>query len=273
MRGLLKSLKKLLKGLIRAAVPWWAVKAANRGLRRLAALGHHFQYIYEWRLMAHPPEWFDHHIDLYWKWHVTRNATSWERGIFGLLAMRQGCRVLDLCCGTGFFAYYFYSGRASSVVAMDYSAAAIAQAKRNFQAPNIEYRQGDIRTDLPDGPFDNAALNAALEYFTPQEVGTLLDDIKARLTPNGILSGNSIVARKSGLAHPAQKQEFFSREELAALLKRHFAHVVILKTTFIDPSMDRTNLYFFASEGPIPLAPGWPDILIMGNTENNNTLI
>jgi len=260
--------KKLLKALVRVLVPLGAVKAMNRALRRLAAWGHRFQHFYEWRLMARPPEWFDHYIDLHWKWHVTRNATSWERGIFGLLAMRQGCRVLDLCCGTGFFAYYFYAGRAGSVVAMDYSAAAIAQAKRNFAAPNIEYRQGDIRTDLPGGPFDNAVLNAALEYFTPQEAEDLLDSIKARLVPGGILSGNSIVASRSGVAHLDQKQEFFSREDLAALLKRHFANVAVLTTTFIDPGMNRTNLYFFASDGPVPLAGNWPDLLIAGPVKN-----
>jgi SAM-dependent methyltransferase len=251
------------KILIRLLVPWGAVKAVTRALRRLAAAGHHFQFVYEWRLMKVAPEWFDHYTDLYWRWRVSRNPMSWERGTFGLLAMRQGCRVLDLCCGTGFFAYYFYSGRAGSVVSMDYSAAAIAQAKRNFRAPNIEYRQGDIRTELPEGPFDNAVLNAALEYFTPAEADQLLADIKARLTPVGILSGNSIVAKRSGEAHLAQKQEFFSREELATLLKRHFGHVLVLTTTYIDPGVDRTNLYFFASDGPVPLAPGSEDMLVL----------
>lgn len=255
-------MKRVLKAAIRTRVPWWLIKAVNRGLRRVAALGYRLQYVYEWQLMPRAPEWFDHYIDLYWKWHTTRNPTSWERGIFSLLAMQQGCRVLDLCCGTGFFAYYFYSGRAASIVAMDYSSAAIAQAKQNFQAPNIEYRRGDIRTDLPDGPFDNAILNAALEYFTPQEADTLLAAIKHRLTPDGILSGNSIVARASGLAHLDQKQQFFSREDLAGLLKRHFAHVAILTTTHVDPSMDRTNLYFFASDGVLPLTQNWPYLFL-----------
>lgn len=258
-----KPLKKLLKTALGVVIPWAAVKAVNRSLRHLLAVTHHFQFFYEWRLMAKPPEWYDHYIDLHWKWPTTRNATSWERGIFGLLAMKQGCRVLDLCCGTGFFAFYFYSGRAGSVFSMDYSAAAIAQAKRNFSAPNIEYRQGDIRTDLPEGPFENAVLNAALEYFTPHEVDNLIENIKARLVPGGILSGNSIVAQRTGIAHPAQKQEFFSREELGVLLKGHFAHVVILNTTFIDPEMNRTNLYFFASDSVLPLTPKWPDLWIL----------
>src|SRR6267154_4508051 len=112
--------KRLIKAILRGIIPWGAVKGTNRALRRLTAWTHHYQYLYEWRLSARAPEWFDHYIDLHWKWHATRNPASWERGIFGLLAMRPGCRVLDLCCGTGFFAYYFYSGRAGSVLAMDY---------------------------------------------------------------------------------------------------------------------------------------------------------
>jgi SAM-dependent methyltransferase len=254
--------KGLLKGTVRALVPWNWVKGLNRRLRYVSAAGHRFQYFYEWRLMTRPPEWFDHYTDLYWRWHHSRNPTSWERGIFGLLAMRQGCRILDLCCGTGFFAYYFYSGRAGSVIAMDYSAAAIAQAKRNFGAPNIDYRQGDVRTELPDGPFDNVTLNAALEYFTPTEADMLMRNIKARLADSGVVSGNSIVAQRTAAAHLDQKQEFFSREELTTFLKRHFTHVAVLNTQFHDPDMDRTNLYFFASDNTIPFGPGWPDLLV-----------
>lgn len=99
----------------------------NGLLRQMASTGHCLQFFYEWRLVARPPGWFDQYIDLYWKWHATRNPSSWERGIFGLLAMKQGARALDLCCGTGFFAYYFYSIRAASIISIDYSAAAIAQ--------------------------------------------------------------------------------------------------------------------------------------------------
>jgi SAM-dependent methyltransferase len=257
--------KRFVKWALAALLPWSWVKGVSRTLRRAAAAGHHFQHLYEWRLMKRPPEWFDHYTDLYWRWHKSRNPTSWERGVFGLLAMREGCRVLDLCCGTGFFAYYFYSGRAGSVIAMDYNQAAIAQARRNFAAPNIEYRQGDIRTDLPNGPFDNVTLNAALEYFTPAEAAALMESIKARLTAGGIVSGNSIVAQRAAVAHLDQKQEFFSREELAAFLKRHFGHVAVLSTHFRDFEMDRTNLYFFASDSPVPLEPHWPGLLIVNN--------
>jgi SAM-dependent methyltransferase len=241
------------------------VKGINRGLRRLSAWGHQFQFFYEWRVMRRPPAWFDHYIDLHWKWGASRNPSSWERGIFSLLAMRPGCRVLDLCCGTGFFAYHFYSGRAGRIVSMDYSAAAIAQAKRNFRAPNLEFQQGDVRTQLPHEEFDNAVLNAALEYFTPHEADELVRQIKTRLTAGGVLSGNSIVARRDRTAHLEQRQQFFSREELANFLKRHFAHVVVLATTHPDGSQERTNLYFFASDGMLPFARPWPDLTVLSD--------
>src|SRR6266853_6818633 len=92
-----------------------AVKSVNRLLRRICAFGHHVQFEAEWHAGT-PPEWYDHLIFQYWQWFYTRNPMSLERGIFNLLPMKHGCRVLDLCCGGGFFAYHFYSSRASRVV-------------------------------------------------------------------------------------------------------------------------------------------------------------
>src|SRR5689334_5039749 len=126
-------------------LPIGLVSGFNAGLRYLAAVGHHLQFLRQWRLGAPVPHYFDPFIDLYWKWERTRNPMSWERGIFGLLAMRPGCRQLDLCCGEGFYTHRFYAGRAGSIVAMDYDKAAIAAARRKFAAPNIDYRCGDIR--------------------------------------------------------------------------------------------------------------------------------
>jgi SAM-dependent methyltransferase len=255
------SMKRLLKKAVLAVIPIWAVRSLNRLLRAASAFGHHVQFQYEWGAMERAPEWFDHYIDLHWKWKATRNPTSWERGTFGLLAMRPGCRVLDLCCGTGFFDYYFYSGRAGHVVAVDHDSTAITHAKRNFHAPNIEFLKADIRTQMPAGSYDNIVLNAALEYFTAEESDALLQAIKARLTTSGILNGNSIVAEGLVRAHLDQKQAFFSRSELGAILRRYFTNVTILETRYRDIYETRTNLHFFASDGPTPLGPEWPDII------------
>src|ERR1700679_998293 len=103
-------MKRFIKRLISPFIP--VVLAMNRVLRAMAAAGHHLQFLLQWRFAIQAPHSFDPFIDLYWRWKITRNPMSWERGIFGLLAMKPGCRLLDLCCGEGFYTHRFYSGRA-----------------------------------------------------------------------------------------------------------------------------------------------------------------
>ena len=150
-------------------------------MRRVVGIGYKYQFEAEWRIDP-TPEWYDHLIHQYWFWPLSRNPMSWERGIFSMLPMKNGCRVLDLCCGGGFFAHHFFSSRASSVISVDFDPNAIVHAKANFQAHNVEFRLCDIRTDMPDGTFDNVVWDAAIEHFTEAEAGHVLADIKRRLT-------------------------------------------------------------------------------------------
>ena len=255
-------MKPLIKRLISVFLP--VVLAVNYVLRAMAAAGHHLQYLLQWRFAVRAPLSFDPFIDLYWRWKLSGSPMSWERGIFGLLAMKPGCRLLDLCCGEGFYTHRFYSGRAGSIIAMDYNAKAIAHARRNFQAANIDYRCGDVRTQMPQGPFDNVSWDAGIEYFTLQEIGGILKDIKMRLAHRGVLSGYSILVPPDGKAAiQGQKYAAASLEDLGGLLRRFFLNVAILRTTY--PS--RTNHYFFASDGPLPLSEGWPDLVLMSDSD------
>ena len=65
--------------------------------------------------------------------------------LLGLLAIRQGANVLELCCGDGFNSFHFYSIRAGKILAMDLDRDAIASARRNFAVDNIEFVAGDWR--------------------------------------------------------------------------------------------------------------------------------
>ncbi len=202
-----------------------------------------------WNGLLAPPEWFDHFIDQYGQWYQTRIPFPWERGIFNLLAIRPGARVLELCCGDGFNAHHFYSIRAASVVSVDFDAAGIRHARRYFRAPNVQYDLCDIRTSLPGGTFDNVIWDAAIEHFTVAEIGTLAIEIKSRLAPGGILSGYTLIEDPER-RHPDHEIEFRSRADLASLLTPHFANVAVIQTDY--PT--RKNLYFFASDGPLPFA-------------------
>lgn len=232
------------------------LKAFNRLLRRLAARFHRLQFEAEWRV-GHPPEWFDHFIDQYWKWNFTRNSLSWERGVFGTLAMKPDARVLDLCCGGGFTAYHFLSGRAGSVVSVDFDPNAIAHAQNNFKAPNLEFRCADIRSSMPEGSFDHVVWDAAIEHFTEAEIDNVLRNIKNRIGREGILTGYTLLEREGGKSHVEHEYEFKSKEDLARFLKPHFENVLVFQTTSRDVFEVRDNLYFYASDGTLPFDGGW----------------
>ena len=242
-------------------VPIGLVQATNRRLRAMTAMGHRFQQELQWRVAKHPPEWYDHFCDQHWRWAVSRNPMSWERGIIGLLGIKPGARLLDLCCGGGFFANRFFSTRAAQVTSVDFDPAAIRHAKKNFRAPNVEYVCADIRTAMPQGSYDNVTWDAAIEHFTEQEMDQILTNIKSRLVPDGILNGYTIIARPDFKGHEDHEHEFATREELANLMKRHFKNVLILSTGYEDQFEKRDNLYFFASDGPVPFDSGWHDVL------------
>jgi SAM-dependent methyltransferase len=213
---------------------------------------HHRLFLVQWGL--HPiPEFFDHKIGLYWLWRA-RRAPHWvERGVFSLLALEPGCKALELCCGDGFNAYFFYSSRVGSMLSVDFDPKAIGHAKKHFNVDNVTYQLADIRTQMPEGVFDNVVWDAAIEHFTEAEIDKLLADIKGRLTSTGILSGFTIVERPDGKQLSHHEYEFKSKDDLARFLRPHFHNVKVFETIYPD----RHNLYFWASDGVIPFMEEW----------------
>lgn len=230
-----------------------AARGLSRLTRGLSAQAHRLQYVIEWSVDN--PEYFDHFIDSHYQWHAMRQSFPWERGVYSSLALQATRgetlpRVLELCCGDGFMTYHFYSSQASSITAIDFDPSAIASARRNCSAPNIAFRLGDIRRDMPAGAFDNIIWDAAIEHFTEDEITALMSGIRDRLAPGGILSGYTIVEPEHGGTHLHQHEyEFHDKEDLLRFLTPWFANVQVFQTEF--PA--RTNLYFFASDGPLPL--------------------
>lgn len=195
------------------------------------------------------PEFFQHKIDLYWKWGDQKSSHWLERGVFNLLAMKPGCKTLELCCGDGFNACYFYSARVGSLISVDFDPKAIAYAERNFKSPNVSYRLADIRTQMPEGAFDNIIWDAAMEHFTEDEIASIMANIKRRLALEGILSGFTIVERSDGEKMlPHHEYEFKSKDDLARFFIPHFKNVKVFETIYPD----RHNLYFWASDGEVP---------------------
>ena len=213
---------------------------------------HKIQFFIEWKVDN--PEYFEHQMDLNYMWHKTRAAYPMERGVFSTFAIGNYLPptgiTLDLCCGDGFYSYYFYSKRSVKVTAIDFDPSAIKFAKVNYgHAGNIDYIVGDIRKDIPNGPFDNIIWDAAIEHFTEKEIKILVGRIKSVLKLDGILSGYTIVEREHGGKQLNQHEyEFHNKEDLARFLAPHFKNLQVFSTSYAD----RINLYFYASDSLLP---------------------
>jgi SAM-dependent methyltransferase len=239
------NLMKLLKGL-------------SAFSRRFARSMHQIQMTVQWGVEP-VPEWFDHFCDQFYLFRENQTPFWVERGTFNLLAMKQGAEVLELCCGDGYNAYHFYSIRAKQVISVDFDKDAIPHAKKRNQAKNVTFQLCDIRTEMPEGTFDNIIWDAAIEHFTEVEIANVLTDIKKRLKQNGVVSGYTIVEKTDGkksLVH--HEYEFKSKEDLKRFFEPHFSNVKVFETKYPE----RHNLYFYASDGILPFDEQWEYIAV-----------
>lgn len=221
-------------------------------VRALSYIVHKIQFQIEWRT-GNNPEHFDHQIDVHYLWKKTRNSYPLERGVISSLALLSNVSegdTLDLCCGDGFFSYYFYVAKSRKVVAVDFDPLAISSAKRNYKDDKIEWYLMDIRKEFPEGSFQNIIWDAAIEHFTEDEITRIMLSVKNALEPNGVLSGYTIQERVNGKTHLHQHEyEFKNKEDLGRFFLPHFKNVQIIETRY----KDRTNYYFMATDGILPL--------------------
>lgn len=194
--------------------------------RKWASSAHKRLYTADWGIPKNP-EFFDHHIDLYYQWQKTRASFWVERGVFGSVALKLNGKVLELACGDGFNTRNFYSLRANNIIACDFDSSAIKTAKRKNQAPNVEFLLADIRDNMPEGSFDNIVWDAAIEHFTPDEIIKIMTNIKKRLLPGGVLSGYTIVEEPDKKSLEQHEYEFKDMEDLKRFLTPHFKHVTV----------------------------------------------
>jgi SAM-dependent methyltransferase len=200
-----------------------------------------------------PPQWFDHRADLY-RFSELRTPLWLERGVFSREVMLPGCRVLDLCCGDGFYAYHFYSEVATHIHAIDRDPVAIAHARRWHNHPRISYSVLDVLAEqFPGNRYDVIVWDGALEYFSEPELHSVLGRcVDAMQQPAAVLCGYAIMADRANRPegrHPAQKHWFGSAQELKQLLLKFFPHVGVIETEY--PA--RHNLYFRAAFDPARL--------------------
>jgi SAM-dependent methyltransferase len=246
-------MRELLYGLLVPAVRWF-----NRGVRTLAAATHLVQYKLEGALRP-SAEWFDHQLDAQYQWPRLGRSGFVERGVLSALALRPGGSVLELCCGDGFSTRHFYAPKAGRLTAVDANEEALAHARTFNAADNVTYERCDITRSLPAGPFDNVVWDTAIHHFTRDTATEILQRIAAVLTPEGTLSGHTVI--EPGSRYVYQLQSFTDAPDLAELLATVFPHVCVRTTE--DPL--RTDLFFFAgfTAQALPFDPGRDDVTVI----------
>ncbi len=198
------------------------------------------------------PSWFDHRIDLYYCW--PHNLFWLERGVFPRRYMTEGCRVLDLFCGDGFFSKYFYATIAGHIDAVDKDPSAIAHAVRHHSHEKITYVVCDATTqELPHSQYDLIVWFEGIEHLHASEYQSVMHRIKRSLHPQGMIIGSTplVEPEQYGKGNWEHYHEFTSTEELAEFLRQDFSQVDIYTTIYPVFGGGKRHTAYFLLQNPL----------------------
>jgi len=137
-------------------------------------------------------DWFDHRHHLL---NPEKYFTdSWTIVIHdSLVKMPMGARVLDLCSGDGFYAYYFYRHRASEITCIEIGLAQHRQAVRLHSAANITHVNGSVlEYELRENYYDVVTIRGAIEHFSEEAQQVLLKKVRKALKSGGWFCGDTV---------------------------------------------------------------------------------
>jgi SAM-dependent methyltransferase len=141
------------------------------------------------------PEWWEDFFDADYI-RVWGSFTNAERtadevdGLWQLLGLHEGSRVLDAPCGFGRLSRPL-AERGAIVFGVDQSETLLQHAenqRNNLSPERLRYRQHDLRQPLPEGDFD-AAINvfSSLGYGAEEDDLAILRNLRSALRPGGLL--------------------------------------------------------------------------------------
>lgn len=162
--------------------------------------------------------------------------------------MVEGCLVLDLFCGDGFFSHYFYATIAGHIDAIDKSPQAIAHAQKWHSHPKINYLVQDVvLQDFPRPHYDVIVWFEAIEHLSQVDYEKAVGRIKSALGDTGVLIGSTplVPPDKLGQANWEHQNEFSEVQQLHTFLARDFEQIQIDVTIYpIVGGGQRQTAYF-----------------------------
>jgi SAM-dependent methyltransferase len=221
--------------------------------RTIAYNAHNLKFVCDLQI---PPSsvYVDQYLNQFLLMSVAKRTWWVEGPAFCGLAIEQGARVLELGCGTGYYTDVFYAPFASDVVAIDIDPRAIETARRLHQAKNIRYEVMDFREELPAGPFDTVVWTPTIFAYSPDDVDAMMPKLRATMVDGARLCGFTCIEVEQ--AGPGIL--WHDTRSLAERLKRYFANVLAFERVHSTMRPPRHELFFFASDGTLPLDPQWP---------------
>src|SRR5438270_6320347 len=116
--------------------------------------------------------------------YEAKHSFVWQlgKGVFELLAPKEGERILDIGCGTGQLTSKIDEAGAS-VLGIDSSAEMIGQARQNY--PHLTFALQDVAAMPYEGEFDAVFSNATLHWVLDAQ--TAANSMARALKPGGRL--------------------------------------------------------------------------------------
>jgi SAM-dependent methyltransferase len=129
------------------------------------------------------PDFFTAYASMPRSVHGLDGAPEWP-SLAGLLPPLEGCRVVDLGCGFGWFARWAAARGAASVLGVDLSRRMLERAVRETDDARITYHLADLDAlELPPAAFELAFSSLALHYLT--DLDRLVGTVRRSLVPGG----------------------------------------------------------------------------------------
>lgn len=233
-----------------------AVDAMAVASRELARVIHRAKFECDWSVPP-APEFNDQFVNQFYLLPEFKRSFWLEGAVFCGLALESGTRILELCCGMGWYTDYFYSPFASEIVAVDFDPRAIEMARRFHRRPNIKYEIMDIRDKFPSGPFASVIWDGAIEHFTEREIDGIMQKMRSAMAPGARLIGYTVAESAAAPQLPTHETHFQGIAHLGGILKRHFKNVRVFERVHPTLSPPRHNLFFYASDGALPFDQEW----------------
>jgi SAM-dependent methyltransferase len=167
-----------------------------------------------------------------WDYATSEYEQAKYRRTLAYLPARTG-RTLELGCSVGVFTAML-APRASQLVAVDFSPAALARARERLAdagAEDVELLERRLPEGMPDGPFDTIVCAEVLYYWSAELVLDALRRIEAALAPSGVLLAVH-------WRHPDPRREL-TGDDVHAILDERTSLILDASRTEPDYLLDR----------------------------------